>query len=195
MARMHQVVKAQKDQGSCSVCGKPVLAGFPYKWVQLKTSPRSSRRLVAHDGCRFRPSQLTTSEIKGTLYDAQEEAQDRLAQWDGLDVNELKSIQEDAAAAIREAADMAREKADNIESGFGHSTMQSEELSERADAIEGWADEIENVDLEEFEVDGDEIKEMVMAGQAVEDELVARKNEWQEEKRSELEAALGNCPE
>ena len=36
------------------------------------------------------------------------------------------------------------EKADNIEDGFGHETMQSEELREWADEVESWRNELED---------------------------------------------------
>jgi hypothetical protein len=60
----------------------------------------------------------------------------------GDDPSELVS---EIVEAIRELASEKEEAASNMEDGFGHETEQSNELRETADALEGWADELENI--------------------------------------------------
>lgn len=223
MARVHVVNKARKAPGNCSVCYKPIEVGTSYKWA----APRAGRfasghKVKAHIDCQFRPSQLTTSEIKGAIYDAVETAEKDISAWDGESLDDLKAILESAADSIKEAADNAREKANNIESGFGHSTATSDELTERADAIESFADEVtsgvDNVDdfdedgvaieveadlgtFEEWALNeyGDDVKpadwDREKYDAAIKEAVAARKEEWSDDARSQAEDALGNSPE
>jgi len=57
--------------------------------------------------------------------------------------DDVQSALTDAAEAVREIASAKEEGADNIESGFGHETYQSDELRTQAQDLESWADEIE----------------------------------------------------
>ena len=69
---------------------------------------------------------------------------DQLDEFDG-DAADLEAMAEEAADQIREIAEELRDAAQNIEDGFGHPTMQSEELEERADNIENACDELASV--------------------------------------------------
>ena len=60
---------------------------------------------------------------------------------------DVTSALDDVADAISELAEEKRESASNIEEGFGHATSQSEEAEQRADDLDGWADEIEQADI------------------------------------------------
>jgi hypothetical protein len=223
MARIHVVKKARKAPGNCSVCFKPIEIGTSYKWA----APRAGKfarghKVKAHDHCQFRPSQLTTSEIKGAIYDAIETAENDISGWDGESLEDLKGILESAAESIKEAADNAREKAENIESGFGHSTATSDELTERADAIESFADEVTSAgdNIDEFDEDatiaeveselgtfeewalkeyGEDVKpadwDRERYDEAIKTEVEGKKDEWIENARSEASDALGNSPE
>lgn len=223
MARVHVVNKARKSPGDCSVCFKPIEVGTPYKWA----APRAGKfarghKVKAHAHCQFRPSQLTTSEIKGAIYDAVETAEKDISAWDGESLDDLKGILESASESIKEAADNAREKAENIESGFGHSTATSDELMERADAIESFADEVTSAgdNIDDFDEDsaiqeaeselgtfeewslkeyGEDVKpadwDREKYDEAVKTEVEAKKDEWIENARNEASDALGNSPE
>lgn len=140
----------------CGKCGKEIKPGDPYKWVKPKSGPYGGTKRVRCAACpSWRPSELTSSGALSSLYAAQEAAEDALGAWDQESVDDLRSILTDLAEGVREAGQVYRESAENMESGFGHSTSMSEELTEKADALDGAADEIENMesDFEEWDED------------------------------------------
>jgi len=156
MPAVTHVKKSQKPQ-TCEKCGKKIPVGSPYKHC----SPRAHRAARGHkrircDSCpSWRPSELTSSGALSALYGAQESAEDALDEWDGESIDDVRSILEDCASGIREAAETYRESAQNIEDGFGHSTSTSEDLVAKADNLESGADEVESVDLEDFDDEPD----------------------------------------
>ena len=102
----------------------------------------------------WRPSELTSSPHLATLYGAQEALSDALADLslDPQDVDEstatdeITALAETFAEGVREAAEGYRESAQAIEDGFGHSTYVSEELEQKADDLDSWADDFDCVD-------------------------------------------------
>jgi len=68
---------------------------------------------------------------------------------DGNPKHRLVLNRDGAAEAIRELAEAKRESAQNIVDGFGHETSTSDELSDVADQLDTWADEIESTDVPE----------------------------------------------
>jgi DnaJ-class molecular chaperone len=70
-----------------------------------------------------------------------------LALLDAEDPDAVQAALEDAAQGARDLAEEKRESASNIEDGFGHPTSMSEELEEIAQTLDGWADEIEFVEV------------------------------------------------
>jgi hypothetical protein len=149
---------------SCDHCGKPINIGDPYKWI----APRAHRAAQGikrnrHTTCpAWRPSQTTSSPHLATIYGAQEAAEDQVSAVtansaeDTADAEEaLKGIAEEFAEAVMEASESYGESATNIEDGFGHETYQSEELREKSEAIEGWADEVAAYDTTEYDEDLD----------------------------------------
>ncbi len=151
--RTTHVKSARKHQGTCESCGQPIPQGSSYKWVK----PRRKAKRKRHVGCpSWRPSELTTSNQLSIVYGGQEVAEAEVAAWDGYDTSDLRSILETMAEAINEAAEAYRESASNIEDGFGHPTSMSEELVEKAEALESWASDLESWDCpngDEFEAD------------------------------------------
>jgi hypothetical protein len=143
VARIVYVKKARIDQGDCGSCGQPIKAGDSYKHVSLKTGPRSSRILKRHGGCPgWRQSELCQSKMAG-VYAAQEGFDDSMPAWDPeTGIHYIRDILESAADDIRSVAEEYRESQQNIEQGFGHSTYQSDELGEKADELEAWADQV-----------------------------------------------------
>lgn len=182
MARVTHVKKAQKDQGRCEVCGKPIEAGAAYKWCK----PRSHRGAVGykrkrHEACRsWRPSELTSSPALSTLYAAQETAGDDLEAWDRESLDDLRSIIEALAEGVREAASVYEEGASNIEDGFGHATSTSEELAEKAEALNSAADDVEGAADELEEWDEDDARQEAIALAGIED-LDAATYDWDED--------------
>lgn len=143
----------------CDSCGQPIEIGMGYKWV----APRAHRAARGHKRNRhltcpsWRPSELTSSPHLATIYAAQEAAEDEidaLAVESFEDTDSLEEALQDIAnsfgEAITEAAESYGESATNIEDGFGHSTYQSEELQEKADAVEGWANDAQSWTPESF---------------------------------------------
>jgi len=156
MPAVTHVKKSQKPQ-TCEKCGKKIPVGSSYKHC----SPRAHRaargyKRIRCDSCpSWRPSELTSSGALSALYGAQESAEDALDEWDGESIDDVRSILEDCASGIREAAETYRESAQNIEDGFGHSTSTSEDLVAKADNLESGADEVESVDLDDFDDEPD----------------------------------------
>ena len=148
------------DPERCGKCGTTIEPGDPYKWTEIKMQ-YGGRRLVRCSTCpTWRPSELSTSKMAG-IYAAQE--------------------------AVREVAEEYRESAQAIEDGFGHPTYQSDELNERADELDGWADDVEGVDFDEWDPDPDD--------ERWEDEDMdsAESDHW-DEMWSRLDDVAGECP-
>ena len=149
---------------NCDHCGNPINIGDPYKWI----APRAHRAAKGikrnrHTTCpAWRPSQTTSSHHLATIYGAQEAAEDQIS---AVTVNsvedtvgaeeDLKGIAEEFAESVMEASESYGESADAIEDGFGHETYQSEELREKSEAIESWADDVASYDTIEYEEDLD----------------------------------------
>lgn len=138
----------------CQHCGADINIGDPYKWVAPRAGRFSrGRRMNRHQTCPgWKASELTSSPVLSVLYAAQEDFDfsgvDTPASFDEVEAvtDAIRDILSSAAEAVREAAEMRIEAADNIESGFGHETYQSEELRSHGDELEQWADEMESWD-------------------------------------------------
>lgn len=115
-----------------------ITPGTPYKHVQLHIRAHKHVRCAAcPDWKIWEISDSLTAQVARIAHEFGE----------GLDdvstVEDVTELLENAANDVREIAEARRESAQNMEEGFGHSTTQSEELEEQADALESWADEIE----------------------------------------------------
>lgn len=145
---------------TCEACRQPINIGDPYKWV----APRAHRAAKGikrnrHTSCPgWKPSELTSSPHLATIYAAQENADKEMAAISIGSVDEAESVVEvleqiatDFAESIMEAAESYGESADAIEDGFGHETYQSDELREKSEAVEGWADEVASFSVYPFD--------------------------------------------
>lgn len=196
MPRVTTVKKARKDQGSCSKCGAKIKAGDGYRWWKFRHGGVRIRCLKS--GCAPKASDLTQSEIKGTLYSMQEGF---VAEGDSPD--DIASALRDFAEEVRNEVveGLLQEKLDNIEQGMGHTNAPVyEELSSRKDELEAWCDEMEStadeIEGEEFEEETDE--EPDAEGKDPEDaeeDKARRREEWLEELRDKARDAVGSCPE
>jgi hypothetical protein len=168
----------------CDHCGNPIEVGTPYKWIQPRSGPYGGAKRFRHQSCPdwhvWEYSNSLSAQIQAAQYDA----------GNGLseanDEADFEQVRDDFAAAIQDLADQKNESADNIESGFGHETYQSEELREQAGELEGWVGEIEgwNVPYERPEPDPD--------GES--DEFQDQLDTWLEEVRDSLDEVINNSP-
>ena len=127
----------------CDSCGKDIEVGTPYKHMSPKSGPYGGRKLTRHEDC---PTwQIWEYSSSWSARIAQATADFSIE--DAETPEDVQSALDDVASAIRELAEESREAASNIEEGFGHPTSQSEEAEQRADDLDGWADEIEQADI------------------------------------------------
>lgn len=189
MARINRVKKARKPQGNCGKCGKAIEIGMAYiHWSNRATKAgRGWRRVRCTDRECFprRSEYSTTSDKLAQLMDAQDDAGNTIDNT--AEISELEAALESAAEIARSVGEEYEESAQNIEDGFGHETYVSEEIREKAQACESWADALESAaqDLEEFEDEQDEDED--------DEEYEARREEHFEEQRSKATDALSEC--
>lgn len=170
----------------CGKCGNEIEVGAPYKWVKTKSGPYGGTVKYRCSTCPvWRPSELSSSKM-AEIMAAQEELDDQLPAAESVD--DLESLRDNLAEAIRGVAEQYEESASNMEDGFGHETEQSMELRERAESLEAWADEVESVDFDDFDEDdiGEEDPD--------EDEIEAARDAHWEEQRSKLDDIAQECP-
>lgn len=147
--RLTQADKTQPlPNRKCGKCGVEIEVGQPYKWIAPKSGPYGGRKLFRCGPCpvwhRWEYSSSLSARCEQIAHEAHEAFD--VAQ----DEDDVQSVFNDAAEQIRELASEKNESAESIEEGFGHETYQSAELKEQAEALESWADEVEQVDLGVF---------------------------------------------
>lgn len=135
----------KRGQPVCGRCGRKIQPGENrYEWFF-----RYGGRQVRCTEHPPQPSELTNSEHLSALYAAQEQITDAISEGGEPTTREelvdalaaLKAAVESAADAAHDAADAYREAAEPF-GGAG-------ENGERADAAESFADELDNVDINE----------------------------------------------
>jgi hypothetical protein len=132
----------------CDHCHKEIAVGTPYKHITPKSGPYGGRKRSRHEACPGWQVWDYSSSMSAQLARISFDFSNAI---DGADTpDDVTSALSEAAEAVREIAGQKREGAENIESGFGHPTSQSEELEQTADELEGWADEIEAADVPEM---------------------------------------------
>jgi hypothetical protein len=173
--RVNTVDRCRKSPGTCGRCGTKITEGMGYRWAKGRYTGKKVRCLNA--ACHFRPSDLTGSDKLSRLYSAREEVEDVLA-TDFDDADEVRSALETAAGEAREVGEEYAEASSNLDG-----RLNAEELDEKAQQCENWADELEGVDVEDFEPTPT-VNEDQIAKEA------DRKDEWREEIRGNAQAAL-----
>lgn len=134
---------------TCEHCGEPIEVGTPYKHVTPRSGPYGGQQRNRHETCpTWQIWELSNSwsARAAQAVDGFDGAYftDEATGPDDIDTSEV-------ADAIRELAEESREAAENIRDGFGHDTWLSEEADSRADELDQWADEVENVDLPDLD--------------------------------------------
>jgi len=135
LPRVDHIKRAQKAQGACESCRKPIEVGQPYKAVKKRYGPRR----VRHEACpTWKPSELSGSKMAEVMavQEAYEPPYDSPTDW----AEAVRAI----AEAARQVGEQYQESADNIEQGFQHSTSMSENLASFAEELSSWADELES---------------------------------------------------
>lgn len=184
MTRINTVTKARKDQGICRGCGKEIKVGDSYQWIEF----RFGGRTVKCSACRFRGSELTQSKMSG-VYAAQEAMDDSLATFekatDSVDLDDIKADMEGNIDSIREVAQEYKDAADGMSQVSSNSI--ADELTEKGDSLDSWADDLEVVmsDLEEFEGEKDD-------DDKPKDPKAAE--EWRANIVTQIQDAFGDCP-
>jgi hypothetical protein len=141
MARVTTIQAAKKDQGVCGRCGDPIHAGDGYRHFTPGFRSRNKQVRCMKPACTPRPSELTNSKLS-EAYAAQEDAQATIGQAATMD---------DITSALEDAAGRAREVAEEYESAVQAAPMLEDQVRESIDALETWADELDNPNFDEFE--------------------------------------------
>ena len=180
------------DYPECKHETREIAVGTPYKWIEPSGMAVRNR----HADCPMWKVWEYSSSLSARIAQITE---DTIPDFDSLEYAQQWAA--DKAQEIRDLAEEKRESSNNIEEGFGHPTYQSEELSQQADDLDSWADDVENVDLPEFpeflenDTDSDETEEKGEAEEVEEaEEFEGKLSEWQSEVVSAIEEALSNSP-
>jgi len=215
MPRINTVSKARKDQGKCGHCGKELLKGTGYRWIQFRFGGKRKRCL--EPACRFRASDLTQSDKLGRVYSAQETAEDALEGLEPTDesfADDVKAALEEAATEIREVSEEYQESCDNIREHIEESPT-ADECEEKAEELGSWADELESYEADDFDPSDHELPEkfdrdsverdegatdeqheekVAQAEDAYNDKWNEAREAWGEDVLSEAQDLLSQCP-
>lgn len=127
------------DFPGCTINGGKIAVGTSYKWVKPKSGPYGGSKRNRHaEHPSWKPWDLSNSTSARIQ---------QITDLDGVDtgdLDEVRSFLESAAEQIRDLGQEKADGADNIESGFGHETSQSEELRQLSEDLESWADDVES---------------------------------------------------
>lgn len=152
MGRVTRVEKARSSPGSCGKCQKKLKKGDSYLWWKFRYGGKRLR--CTDDACSPRTSELVSSDKLSRCMAAGESIQDAISAFKKDFILEtLTGEVESAAEEVREVAGEYQESSDNMESGFGHETEQSEELRSKSENLEQKATDIEDAagNLKPFE--------------------------------------------
>ena len=138
----------------CMYDDREITPGDPYKYIDIKTGPRSSRRLIRCAQCPdwhvWEYSQSLSAQLAEVEYDFHQSL-------DGArEDQDVQNALQEAAEAIRGIAEAKQEAGENMEAGFEHATEQSDALKQQADDLDAWASEVESASYTDFP-EGEEI--------------------------------------
>lgn len=146
--RIDKTTGEQKPLRQCEQCSKEITVGSAYKHISIKTGPRSALTRYRCADCPDWQIWDYSSSLQARIAQIDYQARQDMAAVE--DIPSVENVLSETGDAIRDLADEKRTNAQNIEDGFGHSTAQSEELAEQADALDDWAQEFESVDIPEL---------------------------------------------
>lgn len=151
--RVTTVQAARKPQGTCGRCGITIDKGDSYRWWKFRYGGRRIR--CTKPTCAPKRSELTQNEVLGTAWDLADSDLPVMGEPDDFDEQVA-----DAVNTIGEILDMIQEKMDNIEQGFGHTSVPAyEELEYQQSDIEDWQQTVEALASDDFMEDSEECSE------------------------------------
>lgn len=137
------------DYPGCQREDRHIIVGEPYMQVTPKSGPYGGHTRYRHDEHpAWRPWDLSNS-LSANLQRIDSDYRDATGSAESAD--DIRSALESMAEEVRDLAQEKEDGAENIESGFGHATYQSDELRQTAEDLNNWADEIEQADVPELE--------------------------------------------
>lgn len=182
-------VTAARIPQYCSSCRTEIPVGAPYKYFSKRYGGKKAYCLE----CRIRPSDMTGGKRAQGLRIGEDLFESvRVAQTVDDVVDALRGAAEDATGLGEEY----RESVENIESGFGHSTVVSEELSQLGDEFEDWAERLRTAadDCEMLRTDSELDPEFADDPDRRENDKEDRPEDVLEEARRIAEEAGDECP-
>jgi ABC-type transporter Mla subunit MlaD len=123
------------------------------------------------------PSQVESNPTRSSYMALQEAASLDIDQ--AATIEDIRDALENARSDAENIAEELREKASNIEDGFGHETEMSDQFNQQADEVESWADELTSLDWPQDAVSGTLV------------ERISAVNTF----RDDAQTALGEAPE
>lgn len=177
---------------TCGFCHEPIETGTAYKWMAVKSGPRSSRKLYRHahhpDWHYWEYSDSLAAQVAQVAWNFQQ------AVYTATSADDVESAVEDAAGEIESIADAKDEAADNIESGFEHATSQSDELRDIAEQLRELADGLRNEPVPDFpDTEDEECETCEGSGKVVQLSEDAEPEPWRE--GSYAEGVVRECGE
>jgi hypothetical protein len=150
MPRVIHVKKARKHYPDAGI-----KKGDSYYYWKFNFDSQIHRSLTAPT-----PQQLTQSGFLQSVYDIEDRINALSFDNPDEDAGSLRSEVEDICEEIRNLAEEQTEKRDNMPDSL-QDAPTGEMLQNRADSLEQWADELEGVDIEDYdETDSDVPEEL-----------------------------------
>lgn len=172
---------------TCDYCHKPIEIGTPYKHITPKSGPYGGYQRNRHESCPTWQVWDYSSSLSAQVAQIEHDFNEGLAGVN--DEDDVQSLLDDAAQAVRDIAEEKRQSAQNIEEGFGHETSTSQDLSDVADQLDSWADEIESATIPDRPEHEPEDPEDDEGDELTDDEL----QEWRDEVANTV-TIVGECP-
>lgn len=164
-----------------------VKKGDTYYWWQFKNSPKQI------SATKPKRQQLTQSSFYITVWDLE----DNLEALSASSVDDLQSERDNITEEIETLKDETQGSLDNMPEGLQQGDT-GQMLQERVDALENWKDELDSVDLDDYEepdneyIIGESEKDVEDIADLEEEEVERIKQEhvqqWVDEKIGELQA-------
>ncbi len=151
MTRIGRGLNKQKSREvrKCGKCGKEIAVGEEY--IFFKPRYGGKRIRCTRPECRFRPSEMTSSDKLSQVYAVQENFDDisSSTSWVDIDSSGLRDIASElsnAASEVQDVADGYNESAENIRNSFSASSV-ADECEEKANECEEWANALEEASI------------------------------------------------
>ena len=170
LAKVNVVSKSRKP-GTCEKCGTDLPVGSEYRWFTVGFRSHHKRVRCMQPECAPKDSERESS-LLAEVYAARENAEEQIA--NASDAEEMQSIIEEYAEAVREVASQYEEAMTDDQGNVFNTTAEEryEALTQAADDIESAASDVEDAtaECETCEGSGEVDCETCAGDGAVEDE-------------------------